>query len=152
MELIHHFFLRRLTFAGPTAPRSLWALVMRLDMVVDLMIAPRCRGSPAPAWTASFILGNRALGIGFAGKRAALDMSDMGGERLGLSGLRLAMRLLMLLGQLGGIQGYKPDGGQGHVTLLVFHLHLAYDAAPIPPPGLIPLALGGTLEQQRQRH
>ena len=86
---------------------------------------------PTPAWSLSFILGNGALGIGFTGKRAALDLGDMGGERLGLSGLRLAIRLLVLLGQLSGIQRDKSDGGQAHVTLLIFHLHLASDAAPI---------------------
>ena len=31
--------------------------------------------------------------------------ADMGGECLGLSGLRLAVRLLRLLGQLGGLVG-----------------------------------------------
>jgi hypothetical protein len=66
---------------------------MRLDVVVNLMIAPRCRGSPTPAWALSFILGNGALGIGFTGKLAFLDLSDMGGERLDLSGLRQAIRL-----------------------------------------------------------
>jgi hypothetical protein len=59
---------------------SLLALLMRLDVVVDLMIAPRRRGSPAPATTASFILGNRALGIGFTGNRAALDVGDRRGK------------------------------------------------------------------------
>lgn len=57
------------------------------------------------------LLGNRAHRIGFTGKRAALDMGDMGGKSLGLSGLCLAIRRLVLLGQLGGIQRDKPHGG-----------------------------------------
>jgi hypothetical protein len=86
------------------------ALVMRLHLVRYFMIAPRRGGSPAPTWGATFILGNGTLRIGMAGKLAALYLGDMGGEGLGLSGLSLAMGLLMLLGQLSRISRDQPDG------------------------------------------
>lgn len=51
------------------------------------------------------------MGIGFTGKLAALDLGDMRGKGLGLSGLRLVMGALVVLGQLGRIHRDKPDGG-----------------------------------------
>jgi hypothetical protein len=91
----------------------------------------------------SFVVGNRALGMGFTGERAILDLGDMGGKGLGLSLLSLAIGLLMLLGQLGGIQGDKAHGGQGHVSLLIFDLHSRMTLRPYHRLGPSPWRLAG---------
>jgi hypothetical protein len=86
------------------------------------------------------------------GKWAGLNLSDMGGERLGLFLLLLGMGLGMTLGQLRRIHRDKPHWGQGDLPLAIFDLDLARHTAAVPPPWGIQATLAWFLKQQGQRH